>query len=140
MNISGKQIRQGTIPTDRLNQDLQDEFLEFRKTDIINIDFGDTGNVTDRYLKRTNGTFSNLTPYIVSADGVIDFISSSTRDVEVYDLEIFINSSLNTTINIPGGSRYSEDLNISVTAGDEISVRLNGNQVRDIAVSLQLKI
>jgi len=112
--------------------------------------FGRSGNLSQNtWLRRPGNVNSNRAGVTVSiSNPVIVELSCSNRNIETYDIEVYehegnqVNLTLLTTVSIVAARGGTFSLNVSVTQGRQLAVRLgttfSGN-VRDLGVDLILK-
>lgn len=81
----------------------------------------------DQALRRQNGVFTNVNPYVVPYDSIIYCITAERQNINLtrtWDLVVEVNGSPVQTLNIGSGSRtvQNDNLNISVNSGDNLSI------------------
>lgn len=86
-------------------------------------------NQGNQFLRRQNGTPTNLTPYIVPVDATIDMVSAGHQPTDPtnpdWDFRVLVNGVVQVTLFIDGSvSSSSIDASVSfdVSAGDEITM------------------
>ena len=106
----------------------------------LNYSFSRKQNSTSIYLEH-NGTFSNLTPVVITEDCLLKSISASTNGNETWVAEIHANGVLipGATVNITGADNgITNDLGIVVTAGTKLSGFCNGTNINRPTIIVEL--
>lgn len=110
-----------------------------------------SGNVGSGFLRRQNGTPTNLVPYVSAYPAYIEAISLENRPSEQDDwvLNIFVNGNLAWTFAKPQGQNFklfpddgSFSLDLPLERGDAVSlrcVRINNGNISNPGVSLYIR-
>lgn len=80
---------------------------------------------TDQALRRQNGTFINVTPYIVPYNGIIYAITAENQNINVtrtWDFVVEVNNVVVQTLTVPSTDHKAviNNLNLAVSQGDEV--------------------
>jgi hypothetical protein len=108
--------------------------------EVIHFSAGRNKNTSNTFLQRESGSFTNETPFIVPTNATIIGISASSKNVETWDAEVYVNGSEVTQLAISAadkGQTYA--LSVDVNAGDEISMYCNGSGIRNPGMSVFLQ-
>tara|TARA_R110000765_G_scaffold386217_1_gene478204 strand:+ start:2007 stop:2654 length:648 start_codon:yes stop_codon:yes gene_type:complete len=95
----------------------------------------------DRYIKTSNGVFSNLSPYITPLGSILYGVSVKSKNAVAvtYDIIIEDDGVAAYTASVAAGDSFSiGNLSVSVGGGSEIAVKAdhNGDDIRDLTVTL----
>ena len=82
---------------------------------------------SDQALRRQNGTFINVTPYIVPFNGEIYAITAENQDINstrTWDFVVEVNGIVVNTLTVPNSDHRAliNNLELSVNEGDEIVI------------------
>lgn len=118
-------------------EDALEETYDLAALKTFNLEMGDSGKVRDRFLQKPSGVFSNVSPFVVYSNSTLTNYSFRSSNSITWDLEIYVNGTVAQTINVSSTNKGFGSLNITLNAGDEISIRVAGGvQVENPTVSL----
>jgi hypothetical protein len=96
-----------------------------------------SGNTSNRYANGAGSVPTNSSPFVVPFAGFITGVSLNTSVASVWTAEIYVNGSLVTSLASSGSkSVFTNALNIAITAGAQISMRINGTGVNYPSISV----
>jgi len=97
---------------------------------LFNLAFGrNNSNVTNSFLKGPDGVFSDLSPYIIPYDCNSVNISAGTNGIYTWEVQLFINGVLSTSLNITADNKGFNTISVPISAGDGISVYCLGTSI-----------
>lgn len=87
----------------------------------------DNSNVTNRFIEREGSTRTNQSPFVVWYDCTLEAISLSSNAASTWTAEVYKNGVSVATL-ASGGNQYAQStgVNVSFTAGDRVSMYVNG--------------
>ncbi len=111
---------------------------EETKTTLTIIGSRDSNSTTSQYLRGSDGSPFNLSPFIIPYNGIIKNISISSNVSGSWTGEVRNNGSVISGAAITATNSISEygDYNIAVSAGDRIELYCNGTSINHPSMSV----
>ena len=122
---------------------IPDTFID--KTDPVNIntiaytinaseDWGGCEGVTDRFLKRGGGSYTNITPFVMWSDCLLIGLTLSSREEKEWTASIFVNGEEVDRLSSDGLRFQTGNFNIYLRKCDQLSFFVNGENVMNPGV------
>jgi hypothetical protein len=87
--------------------------------------------VTNRYIKRGGGNYTNITPFIIWTDSVLMGMALSSREAKGWIAEVRCNEKVIASLDSKGLRSNCGDYKVAVKRGDSISFFVNGENVQN---------
>lgn len=117
---------------------IQDTFID--KTDPVNIstiaytinaseDWAGCEGVTNRFIKRGGGSYTNVTPFIMWADCLLVGLTLSSREEKEWVAVLVVNGEEIDTLPSKGKRAQTGNYKIYLKKGDQVSFYVRGENV-----------
>ena len=137
--ISREQYNDKPIPVDYVDHKNPSEIVnQMTFTFDASEDWSGCEGVTDRFIKRAGGNYTNITPFVAWTDCVLIGISLSSREEKEWDSIIFVNGEEIATLKSEGNKVACGRYEYKISGGSEISIFVNGENVQNPGVQLVL--
>jgi hypothetical protein len=94
--------------------------------------------VTDRFIKRAGGNYTNITPFVAWIDCVLIGVSLSSREAQEWDAVIYVNGDEAVRLSSNGNRVASERYEHKISRNSEITVFVEGQDIQNPGIQLIL--
>lgn len=101
-------------------------------------DWNGCEGVTDRFIKRAGGNYTNITPFVAWSDCVLIGISLSSREDKEWEAIIYVNDEELASLKSEGNKVACGRYEYKISEGSQISIFVKGEEVQNPGVQLVL--
>lgn len=139
VEISREQYEEKPIPIDYVDVKNPAEIVnQITFTFDASEDWNGFEGVSDRFIKRAGGNYTNITPFIAWTDCVLIGISISSREEKEWESIIFVNGEEAANLNSDGKKIACGRYEFKILEGSEISIYVKGENIQNPGVQLVL--
>ena len=137
IEITREQYDDKPIPVDYVDHKNPAEIVnQMTFTFDVSEDWNGCEGVTDRFIKRAGGNYTNITPFISWNDCVLVGISLSSREEKEWEAIIYVNDEIIASLKSEGNKIACGRSEYKISGGSEISIFVKGENVQNPGVQL----